>query len=120
VDHFTRLRSRAQREVFDAHPAEIARMRGRPDVMLTGISAADLIGVHGGDAAVEFYAPGSARGTLIDQHALADARGPVLAHWVPGDPWPAVAAPRAPRAAVLIDLLEHDDARIRREAARAL
>jgi hypothetical protein len=27
---------------------------------------------------------------------------------------------RAPRAAVLVDLLEHDDPRARREAARAL
>jgi hypothetical protein len=44
----------------------------------------------------------------------------VLARWVPDELWPVVAAPRAPHAAVLVDLLENDDPRARREAARAL
>lgn len=119
-EHFPRLRTRAVRESFDGHPAEIGRILGRADVMASGISVADLIGVHGSADAVEFYAPASARAPLIEEHALDAGHGPVLARWAPDELWPVVAAPRAPRAAVLVDLLENDDPRVRREAARAL
>jgi hypothetical protein len=119
-EYFPRLRARAVRESFDGHPAEIGRILSRADVMASGISAADLIGLHGGADAVEFYAPASARAALVDEHALDEGYGPVLARWVPDELWPVVGAPRAPRAAVLVDLLEHDDPRARREAARAL
>jgi hypothetical protein len=118
-EHFARLRARAVRESFDGHPAEIGRILGRGDVMATGVSVADLIGLHGGANSVEFYAPASARAALIDEHALDEGHGPVLARWVPDELWPVVAAPRAPRAAALLDLLENDDPRARREAARA-
>jgi hypothetical protein len=40
--------------------------------------------------------------------------------WVPDELWPVAGAGVAPRAAVLVDLLEHDDPRVRREAADAL
>jgi len=120
VDHAQRLRGRARRESFDAHPAERARILQRDDAMPTGISAGEEVGLHGSADAVEFYAPASARVPIIGQHALEQASGPVLARWIPDRLWPAVAGPRAPRAAVLLDLLEHDDPRARREAARAL
>jgi hypothetical protein len=119
-EHFPRLRARAVRESFDGHPAEIGRILGRADVMATGISLAHLIGIHGSGNAIEFYAPASARSSLIDEHALDKGYGPVLARWVPDELWPVVGAPSAPRAAVLLDLLENDDPRARREAALAL
>jgi hypothetical protein len=88
--------------------------------MPTGINAVDEIGLHGPALAAEFYARASARPAIVADHALEEGPGVVLARWVPDEVWPAVAAPRAPRAAVLIDLLENDDPRARNEAARAL
>jgi hypothetical protein len=119
-EHFPRLRARAIRESFEGHPAEVGRILERGDVMVTGISVGDLIGLHGGADVVEFYAPASIREALVDEHALDEGFGPVIARWVPDELWPVVVAPRAPRAAVLVDLLENDDPRARREAARAL
>jgi hypothetical protein len=120
ADDFPRLRLRAMRERFDAHPSEVERILDRPDVMATGISVAGDVGLHGGADAAEIYAPASAREPIVDEHALIPAPGPVLVRWVPDELWPVVAAPRAPRAAALVDLLEHEDPRARREAARAL
>jgi hypothetical protein len=120
AEHYPRLRSRSRSERFDAHPAETGRILARPDVMATGVSAAAEVGVHGTADAAEFYAPDGARAILIDEHALEEGDGRVLVRWVPDELWPAVSRPRALRAAVLVDLLEHDDPRARREAARAL
>ena len=120
VDHAPRLRARARRESFDVHPSEVARLLDRDDVMRSGLSATEAIGLHGGADVAEFYAPESARGAIVDGHALDAGDGPILARWVPDAVWPSVAAERAPRAAVLIDLLESDDPRARREAAREL
>ena len=113
------LRARGRRESFDGHPAELRRIVERGDLMPTGISLAEEIGLQGGAPAVEFYAPESARRAIIDEHALEEGAGPVVARWVPDDIWPVIAAARAPRAAVLVDLLENGDPRARREAARA-
>jgi hypothetical protein len=44
----------------------------------------------------------------------------LLIRWVPDAVWRVVGAEVAPKAAVLVDLLEHDDPRARREAVRAL
>jgi len=120
AEHAARLRARAWRESFDAHPSELERILARDDVMRTGISAAKSVGLHGGRAAAELYAPESYRDRICDDHALEPADGPVLFRWVADDPWPAICAEHAPRAAVLIDLLEHEDPRARREAAREL
>lgn len=119
-EHAPRLRARAHRESFTAHPSELERLVSRPDVMRTGISAAGVVGIHGGARDVELYAPSGRRGALVSAHALEPGDGPVLIRWVPDDLWPAVHADVAPRAAVLVDLLEHDDPRARREAIRAL
>jgi excisionase family DNA binding protein len=115
-----RLRGRARRESFDAHPSEMPRVLARDDVMRTGISAAEEIGLHGGPEAAEFYAPESARAVIAEAHALEAGNGGVVARWVPDALWPAVVSDSAPRVAILVDLLENDDPRARREAARAL
>jgi hypothetical protein len=84
--------------------------------MRTGISAADLVGVHGGGRDLELYAPAGRRNSIIDEHALEPEEGPVLLRWVPDELWPAVHREVAPQAAILVDLLENDDPRPRREA----
>jgi excisionase family DNA binding protein len=116
ADDASRLSARAQRESFDAHPSELERIARRADVMRTGISAADLIGVHGGGREIELYAPAGSRDTIVDAHALERVDGPVLLRWVPDELWPAVHREVAPQSAILVDLLEHDDPRARREA----
>jgi len=120
ADHAARLRARARRESFDAHPSELSRLAAREDVMRTGISAASVVGVHGGSGDVELYASAARRRDIIEEHALESGDGPVLMRWVPEELWPAVAGEIAPRAAVLVDLLELDDPRARREAEREL
>jgi hypothetical protein len=115
-----RLRGRARRESFDAHPSELSRIAGRDDVIPTGISAADSVGVHGGGREIELYAPAGHRDAIVAEHALEPGEGAVRMRWVPEELWPAVHGDGAPRAAVLVDLLEHDDPRARREAAAAL
>jgi excisionase family DNA binding protein len=116
------LRNRAKREPLDGHPAELRKLLARPDAFATGISAASAIGLHGGREEAEFYGPLSAREALLHEHALVpSAGGSVLARWVLDELWPAIrSVERTPRAAVLVDLLEHDDPRARREAAAAL
>jgi excisionase family DNA binding protein len=119
----SRLRNRARVEDFDAHPSELARILDRQDVLKTGISAADEVGLVGGALAAEFYAPASRREALIDEHVLENGPGPVRIRWVNDDVWPLLDEDgdrRAPRVAVLLDLLEHDDPRARREAETAL
>lgn len=120
ADHAPRLRARARRESFDGHPSELPRLAAHPDVTRTGISAADIVGVHGGRGDVELYAPAGRRLDILADHALEPGGGPVLMRWVPDELWTMVAGEVAPRAAVLVDLLEHDDPRARREAERVL
>ncbi len=122
ADHADRLRERAGRELFEAHPSELARLRDRSDVLLTGASAADVIGLVGDIATVEFYAPLSERQSIVGEHALMAGGHDVTVRWVPEDVWRELDTARhvAPRAAALIDLLESEDPRARREAGRAL
>jgi hypothetical protein len=119
ADDAPRLRMRARRESFDAHPSELPRL-ARSDVMRTGISAADAVGIQGGRGTLEIYAPAGRRSEIVAKHALEPGDGPVLVRWVPDELWPAIRNEVAPRAAVLIDLLEHSDPRARREAEAAL
>jgi excisionase family DNA binding protein len=122
-EHASRLRARARREELDAHPSELRRILERPDVLVTGISAGDAVGLLGAASAAEVYAPASHRRAIVDEHALASGAGPVKIRWVPDAAWPHLAGDgerRAPRIAVLLDLLESDEPRARREAARAL
>lgn len=122
VDHAGRLRARARREVFEAHPSELSRLRDRPGLLLTGASAADVVGLLGEAQGLELYAPEPDREAILTEHALMPGPGEITVRWVPDDVWTALdpAGHVAPRAAVLIDLLESEDPRARREAARAL
>jgi hypothetical protein len=121
ADSVTQLRARARRESFGAHPSELEHLLTREDVLRTGIAAAAMVGVHGGDGEVEGYAPAGRRGAIVQEHGLEPGEGPVVVRWMPDELWLAVSSGGiAPRAAVLIDLLEHDDPRARREAVAAL
>jgi hypothetical protein len=116
----TRLGARAAREAFDVHRSELPRMATRDDLIRTGISAAETVGLHGGGHELELYAPEHLRDEIVAEHGLEPGDGPLLMRWVQDDLWRAVGVGVAPRAAVLVDLLEHDDPRVRREAADAL
>jgi hypothetical protein len=120
-DYAPRLRDRARSEQFVAHPSELPRILERADVLLTGDSAADLVGVVGEASSVEVYAPAGHRDAILEEHALLPGAGPVRVRWVSDHMWPLIAGDRrAPRAAILVDLLESDEPRARREAVRAL
>jgi excisionase family DNA binding protein len=122
AEHAARLRARARVEDFDVHPSELSRIVARPDVLATGLSAGSVAGLVGGDERVELYAPDGHRSDLIRDHALESRAGALRIRWVPDALWPLLHldGKHAPRAAVLVDLLESNDARARREAARAL
>jgi hypothetical protein len=122
-ENAARLRARAEEEEFDAHASELARILDRPDVLVTGASAGDAVGLLGSSSTVEVYAPVSHRRVMVDDHALMPGAGPVRVRWVLDSVWPLLSrdgSHRAPRAAVLLDLLESDEPRARREAARLL
>ncbi len=91
-------------------------------MLLTGGSAAELVGLIGETDAVEFYAPVADRAAIVAEHALTPGSGSVTARWVPDEVWAAINPDShvAPRGAVFIDLLESEDPRARREALRAL
>lgn len=120
AEYAPRLRARARSEAFGAHPSELDRMRARDDTMRTGISAAERVGLHGGRPAAELYAPASHREAIVYEHALDPGDGEVHLRWVDDRLWQVIASEVAPRAAVLIDLLEHDEPRARRQAAKEL
>ncbi|WCB92445.1 hypothetical protein DSM104299_01141 [Baekduia alba] len=122
AEHAARLRARAQIEDFDAHPSELGRILSRSDALATGLSAGSLVGLVGGDQSIELYAPADRRLALIADHGLESRSGSVHIRWVPEALWPLLSDGdgHAPRAAVLVDLLESADPRARREAARAL
>jgi excisionase family DNA binding protein len=122
-EYALRLRDRAEMEEFDVHPSELGRILDRPDVLATGISAGDVVGLLGPASAVEVYAPAGHRHAIVAEHALVPGAGPVRVRWVGDEVWPLLdrgGDRRAPRAAILVDLLESDEPRARREAARAL
>lgn len=117
------LRGRAVSESFDVHPSELGRLVARDDVLSTGASSGQIAGLIGGPEIAECYAPARSRPKLISEHGMEPGNGAALIRWVPDDVWDLLLSPgrdAAPRAAVLLDLLESDDPRARREAARAL
>ena len=121
--HAARLRARARVEDLDAHPSELRRILARPDTLATGASAGDAVGLVGPASGVEVYAPAGRREAIMEEHALMPGGGPVRVRWVPDELWPYLdrdSDRRAPGVAVLLDLLESDESRARREAARAL
>jgi hypothetical protein len=122
-EHASQFRARAEYEEFDIHPSELGRLVSRPDVLATGISAADEVDLLGAASAAEVYAPAGKRSEIFDEHALAPRAGPLRIRWVLDEVWTPLERDRgrrAPRAAILLDLLESDETRARREAARVL
>jgi excisionase family DNA binding protein len=120
-EYSPQLRERAISERFAAHPSELPRILSLPDVLPTGVSAASEVGLVGKAKSVEVYAPASRRAGLIAQHGLIPGDGPVQVRWAPDDIWGLISqSGSAPRAAVLVDLLESDEPRARREATLAL
>jgi excisionase family DNA binding protein len=115
-----RLAGRARCEAFDAHSSELSRVASRPDVMRTGISAATEVGLHGGRDEVELYASEDLRKLITVEHGLQVRQGSILMRWVRPEIWQHIRGVVAPRVAVLLDLLEHEDPRARREAREAL
>jgi hypothetical protein len=123
-EYASQLRSRAESEDLAAHPSELRRLLERPDVLPTGVSAADVVGLLGKGSGVEAYAPAGHRAAILEEHALTPAAGgPVRIRWVTDELWPHLyqdGERRVPRTAILLDLLESENPRARREAARAL
>ena len=108
-------------ESFIAHPAELARISERADVLVTGVCSSELVGLAAPASSVEIYAAAGRRRAIVDKHALIPGDGSVHVRWVPDGVWQVLAAGGAvPKAAVLLDLLDCDDPRARREAARVL
>jgi excisionase family DNA binding protein len=122
--HASQLRLRANVENLGGHPSELKRMLDRADVLVTGESAGDIVGLVGKGSGVEAYAPAGHRDAILKTHALTpESAGPVRLRWVDGELWRHLheeGERRAPRAAILLDLLESENPRARREAARAL
>jgi hypothetical protein len=120
-DHAAKLRARARSERFDVHPSELPRLLERSDIMRSGLSSEGALGLVGGSADVDAYGPQSIRETLINDHALQPGDGPVLLRWVHDSVWERLPEGRsAPLTVMLADLMESDDPRVRREAAKAL
>jgi hypothetical protein len=121
-DHADRLRERAARELFEAHPSELARLRDRSDVLLTGASAADVVGLVGDIATVEFYAPLSERESIVGEHALMADGHDVTVRWYRTKSGESSTLPVMWRLEPLrwSTCWRAEDARARREAGRAL
>jgi excisionase family DNA binding protein len=84
-EHAPRLRARAESEEFDVHPSELKRILNRPDVLATGISAGDVVGILGSASTVEMYAPAGYHRAIVNEHALMPGAGPVRIRWVPDE-----------------------------------
>jgi excisionase family DNA binding protein len=123
-EHASQLGSRAKVEDLAGHSSELRRLLARPDVVATGVSAGAVVGLVGKGAGAEVYAPVGRRAAILREHALSPANdGEIRIRWVPDELWPRLRLEgdrRAPRVAILLDLLESDDPRARREAKRAL
>ena len=130
--HAASLRQRAQPERFRAHPSQLSRLLAHEHLLPTGLSAGQTVGLAGASGEqAELYAPVGARDGLVRRHGLFEGAGNVLIRWVNADLWDGMAdnlgpantrrdqPEPAPRIAVLLDLLESDDPRARREARAA-
>ncbi|HEX3735305.1 MAG TPA: helix-turn-helix domain-containing protein [Solirubrobacterales bacterium] len=118
-----RLIQRAGPKRFLAHPGELKRLRSRPNLVKSGISAAaayDIDLVAG--AEVDGYVRASDLAAIERKHALEPAEGlegNILLRVVPDHSWH-LSGRLAPLAAVAIDLSEEADARSIRAGKEAI
>lgn len=118
-----RLVQRAEPMRFIAHPGELKRLRSRPGLAKSGISAASA---HGLDlvagAEIDGYVRAGDLARIEREHALEPAEGiegNVLLRVVPHPAWH-LSGRLAPLAAVAIDLSEEADARSSRAGKKAI
>jgi hypothetical protein len=117
-----RLRRRARLVALRAHPSDLPRLRDEAGVVLTGVSAAPLLGADlaAGEWLEAYLAPRRYT-AFCRRYSLVPSESPNLVLRVISGAWPFAPAARvAPRAVVAIDLLESDDARARRAGAALL
>lgn len=118
-----RLMQRAKSIRFNAHPGELKRLRSRPNLAKSGISAAgayDLDLVAG--AEIDGYVRAEDLVAIERKHALEPAEGiegNVLLRVVPDSAWH-LSGRLAPLAAVAIDLSEENDSRSIRVGKKAI
>lgn len=118
-----RLMQRAEPRRFFVHPGELKRLRGRPELAKSGISAA---AAHGLDlvagAEIDGYVRAGDLAAIEREHALepaAGVEGNVLLRVVPDPAWH-LSGRLAPLAAVAIDLSEEADSRSIRAGKKAI
>ncbi len=120
-----RLGARARMRNYAAHPGELRHLAERPELMLTGASAADSygLGLHGSES-LDAYVSCDSLTRIVLEHALEEAPlrepGNVVLRELPSGLWERVARRVSPLAAVLVDLTESDDPRSRRIGSRGL
>lgn len=118
-----RLMQRAEPMRFIAHPGELKRLRSRPDLAKSGISAAGAYGLDlVAGAEVDGYVRASDLAAVQRKHALEPAEGiegNVLLRVVPDSAW-YLSGRLAPLAAVAIDLSEEGDSRSIRVGKKAI
>lgn len=111
-----RLGRRAEPRRFHAHPSELGRLRARPELVKSGISASGHfnLGLAGGEE-LDGYVSGRALKRMQREHSLeptGSGEGNVILRAVPDRAWH---LPRerqfAPIAAVAVDLSEDPDSR---------
>ncbi|MGH2879962.1 MAG: hypothetical protein ACRDK4_10210 [Solirubrobacteraceae bacterium] len=116
-----RLVRRAEPSSYWALPGELGALSARPDIALSGPSAAGAydLGLTGSNA-IDAYVPASLARSLCDEHALEAMSGPesnVILRVVPDDAWLLDGRRHAPLAAVAIDLASYPDPRAARIGA---
>lgn len=118
-----RLMQRAKPMRFIAHPSELKRLRSRPDLAKSGISAAGAYGLDlVAGAEIDGYVQAGDLAAIERKHALEPAEGiegNVLLRVVPDSAWH-LSGRLAPLAAVAIDLSEEADSRSIRAGKKAI
>lgn len=119
-----RLARRAETFSYWALAGELRALRERPDLVLSGPSAAAAydLGLVGPDA-IDAYAPASRIASLQREHALermSGAESNVILRAVPDSAWLLSDRRFAPLAAVAVDLCSYPDPRASRVGARLL
>lgn len=116
-----RLRSRAHRMSYQAHPAALRRIAAEPEVVKSGISAALQVGIdiQGGEELEAYVSEASADALVTKYHLDSSDRPNLVLHVVDNDvpvAWRGCVGP----ACIAIDLLESGNPRSRRAAIEFL